>query len=128
MPRRVFVVSGEYSANPRYLTSERRSRDWLSQPHPELDAAEVSRLFFRFPNRGEDGRAGPDDWRRDFGLESPISLTDLFASAAHRALTSLQHLKQRAWNHPWTERVFWRAAQLVDPSSRLQRPSLNLQQ
>jgi len=92
MPRRVFVVSGEYSANPRYLTSERRSRDWLSQPHPELDAAEVSRLFFRFPNRGEDGRAGPDDWRRDFGLESPIGLTDLFASAAHRALTSLHRV------------------------------------
>jgi hypothetical protein len=41
-----------------------------------------------------------------------------------RALTSLQHLKQRAWNHPWTERVFWRAAQLVEQSTRLQRPSL----
>ena len=89
MRRRVFVVAGEYSANPRHLPSVRRSRAWLNEPHPELQEEEVSRLFFRFPNRSEDGRAKSEDWRRDFGLESPIGLTDLFASAAHRALTSL---------------------------------------
>ena len=92
MQRRVFVVAGEYSANPRHLTAERRGRDWLSEPHPELSDEEVARLFFRFPNRGEDGRAGPEDWQRAFGLESPIGLTDLFASAAHRALTSLHRI------------------------------------
>ena len=31
-----------------------------------------------------------------------------------RALTTLQHLKKGAWNHPWTEQVFWRVAQVVD--------------
>ena len=92
MPRRVFVVSGEYAANPRHLTSDRRGRDWLSEPHRDLSAEEIARAFFRFPNRGEDGRAGPDDWNREFGLESPIGLTDLFASAAHRALTSLHRI------------------------------------
>ena len=89
MGRRVFVVAGEYSANPRHLPAVRRSRAWLTEPHPELPDEEISRLFFRFPNRSEDGRAKPEDWRRDFGLDSPIGLTDLFASAAHRSLTSL---------------------------------------
>jgi len=89
MRRRVYVVAGEYSANPRHLPAVRRNRAWLTEPHPELPEEEISRLFFRFPNRSEDGRAKPEDWRRDFGLDSPIGLTDLFASAAHRALTSL---------------------------------------
>ena len=92
MPRRVFVVAGEYSANPRNITSDRRGRDWLAEPHPLLSEEEVTRLFFRFPNRAEDGRAGPEDWQRDFGLSSPIGLTDLFASAAHRTLTSLHQI------------------------------------
>jgi hypothetical protein len=92
MRRRVFVVAGEYSANPRHLPPERRSRAFLSEPHPQLSDEEVSRLFFRFPNRSEDGRATPEDWKREFGLQTPIGLTDLFASAAHRAITSLhQH-------------------------------------
>src|SRR5262249_57825924 len=89
MRRRVYVVAGEYSATPRHLPAVRRNRAWLTEPHPELPEEEISRLFFRFPNRSEDGRAKPEDWRRDFGLDSPIGLTDLFASAAHRALTSL---------------------------------------
>jgi hypothetical protein len=92
MRRRVFVVAAEYSANPRYLSPERRRRDWLAEPHPELSDPEVTRLFFRFPSRRDDGRAKAEDWRRDFGLESPIGLTDLFTSAAHRALTSLNRL------------------------------------
>src|SRR5215813_6744080 len=92
MRRRVFVVAGEYSANPRHLPAERRSRDFLSEPHPPLSDEEVTALFFRFPNRSEDGRATPEDWRRDFALASPIGLIDLFASAAHRALTSLHQL------------------------------------
>jgi hypothetical protein len=92
MRRRVFVIAGEYSANPRYLPAERRSRAYLSEPHPDLSEEEVARLFFRFPNRSEDGRATPEDWRREFGLDSPIGLPDLFASAAHRSLTSLYRL------------------------------------
>jgi|GEM_PF-382264 len=92
MRRRVFVVAGEYSANPRHLPAERRGRDFLSEPHPPLSDEEVTALFFRFPNRSEDGRATPEDWRRDFGLASPIGLVDLFASSAHRALTSLHQL------------------------------------
>src|SRR6266849_2620586 len=92
MPRRVFVVAGEYSANPRNITSDRRGRDWLAEPHPLLSEEEVTRLFVRFPNRAEDGRAEPEDWQRDFGLSSPIGLTDLFASAAHRTLTSLHQI------------------------------------
>jgi hypothetical protein len=92
MRRRVFVVAGEYSANPRHLPPERRKRSFLAEPHPELSEEEVTRLFFRFPNRSEDGRTKPDDWKREFGLSAPIGLSDLFASAAHRALTSLHRL------------------------------------
>jgi hypothetical protein len=92
MRRRVFVVAGEYSANPRHLPPERRKRSFLAEPHPELSEEEVTRLFFRFPNRSEDGRTKPDDWKREFGLSVPIGLSDLFASAAHRALTSLHRL------------------------------------
>src|SRR5207248_7891516 len=62
------------------------------EPHPELSPDEVTRLFFRFPNRSEDGRTKPEDWKREFGLEAPIGLIDLFASAGHRALTSLWRL------------------------------------
>lgn len=92
MRRRVFVIAGEYSANPRQLPPEKRTRAWLSEPHPLLRDEEVTRLFFRFPNRSEDGRATPEDWRRDFAVESPVGLIDLFAAAAHRALTSLHQL------------------------------------
>src|SRR5712671_8030361 len=92
MRRRVFVVAGEYSANPRHLPPARRGRAFLAEPHPELTEEEVTRLFFRFPNRSEDGRTRPEDWKREFGLSAPIGLNDLFASAAHRALTSLHGL------------------------------------
>src|SRR3954464_7008665 len=92
MRRRVFVVAGEYSANPRHLPPERRNRAFLAEPHLELTEEEVTRLFFRFPNRSEDGRTKPEDWKREFGLSAPIGLSDLFTSAAHRALTSLHRL------------------------------------
>ena len=90
--RRVFIISAEYSANPRDLPPERRGRAFLCQPHGPLEEKELVRLFFRFPNKSEDGRTKPADWLRDFGLESPVGLNDLFASAAHRALTSLHEL------------------------------------
>jgi hypothetical protein len=92
MRRRVYVIAGEYSANPRHLPPERRSGSWLGEPAPEPPAGEVHRLFFRYPNRSEDGRARPEDWERDFGLTSPVGLVDLLASAAHRALSSLHTL------------------------------------
>src|SRR5262249_56866463 len=59
---------------------------------PEPEAAELARLFFRSPNRSDDGRARPADWERDFGLSEPLTLTDLLASAGHRALSSLHAL------------------------------------
>ena len=92
MRRRVFVIAGEYSANPRHLPPARRGRAFLAEPHPDVSPEEVTRLFFRFPNRSEDGRTKPDDWKREFGLEAPVGLIDLFASAGHRALTSLWRL------------------------------------
>jgi len=92
MRRRVYVIAGEYSANPRNLSPERRSASWLGEPAPEPPAGEVHRLFFRYPNRSEDGRARPEDWDRDFGLTSPVGLVDLLASAAHRSLSSLHAL------------------------------------
>jgi len=92
MRRRVYVLAGEYSANPRHLLPERRSAAWLAEPAPEPPAEELRRLFFRYPNRSEDGRARPEDWERDFGLPSPVGLIDLFASAAHRSLSSLHAL------------------------------------
>src|SRR5919204_171736 len=70
----------------------RRGRAFLAEPHPDLSSEEVTRLFFRFPNRSEDGRTKPEDWKREFALEAPIGLIDLFASAGHRALTSLWRL------------------------------------
>jgi uncharacterized protein YjiS (DUF1127 family) len=92
MRRRVYVIVGEFSANPRYLRPERRSSEWLAEPAPEPSAEELSRLFFRYPNRSEDGRAKPEDWEREFGLPSPVGLVDLLASSAHRALSSLHAL------------------------------------
>src|SRR5207237_3459120 len=92
MRRRVFVIAGEYSAHPRHLPPARRGRAFLAEPHPDLSPEEVTRLFFRFPNRSEDGRTKPEDWKREFGLDAPVGLIDLFASAAHRALTSLWRL------------------------------------
>src|SRR6266852_4741467 len=74
MRRRIFVVAGEYSANPRHLPPERRGKEWLMEPHPELADEEVTRLFFRYPNRRDDGHAKAEDWRREFGLESPPGL------------------------------------------------------
>ena len=44
MRRRVFVIAGEYSANPRHLPPSRRGRAFLAQPHPELTREEVTRL------------------------------------------------------------------------------------
>ncbi len=96
MRRRVFVVAGEYSANPRDLPPARRRRDFLGAPHPDLSREEATRLFFRYPNRGDDGRTKPDDWQRAFGIREPIALPDLLASAAHRALTTLHALAGRA--------------------------------
>ena len=90
--RRVFVIGGEYSANPRHLVPERRQREFFVQPRPEPSREEVTRAFFRFPNRGDEGRTRAADWERAFGIEGPIGLTDLYASAAHRALTSLNAL------------------------------------
>jgi hypothetical protein len=92
MRRRVYVIVGEYSANPRHLPPERRSSEWLAEAAPEPPADELSQLFFRYPNRSEDGRAKPEDWEREFGLPSPVGLVDLLASSAHRALSSLHAL------------------------------------
>jgi hypothetical protein len=91
--RRVFVIAGEYSANPRHLPPERRTRAFLSAPLPELSRDEVARLFFRFPNRGDDSRTRPEDWEKAFGIPEPVRSIDLFASAAHRALSSLHALR-----------------------------------
>jgi len=93
MRRRVFVIGGEYSANPRHLMPERRQREFFLEPRPEPTREEVARSFFRFPNRGDEGRTRPADWERAFGIAEPVGLTDLFASAAHRALTSLHALR-----------------------------------
>jgi hypothetical protein len=95
--RRVFVVAGEYSASPRDLTPARRRRDFFGGPHPELRSEEVSHLFFRYPNRSDDGRTRPEDWERAFGIREPVALPDLLASAAHRALTTLHELTGRDW-------------------------------
>ena len=92
MRRRTFVVAGEFGCNPRLLTPARRSPDFLAEVAPEPTPAELEHLFFRYPNRSEDGRARPADWEREFQLPEPISLADLFASAAHRALSSLHAL------------------------------------
>src|SRR3954464_228698 len=92
MRRRVFVVAGEYSANPRHLPPERRKRAFLAEPHPDLTDEEATRLFSRSPTRSDAGRTRPEDWKREFGLSAPVGLSDLFASAAHRALTSLHRL------------------------------------
>lgn len=93
MRRRVFVVAGEYSANPRFLATERRQPGVLGEPHGELAREQVSNLFFRFPNRSDDGRTRPEDWERAFGRSDAVGLTDLFASAGHRALTTLHGLR-----------------------------------
>jgi hypothetical protein len=92
MRRRVYVIVAEYSANPRHLGPERRSSEWLAEPAPEPSAEELSRLFFRYPNRSEDGRAKPEDWEREFGFPLPVGLVDLLTSSAHRALSSLHAL------------------------------------
>jgi hypothetical protein len=92
MRRRVFVIGGEYGANPRHLPAERRSRAWLGALHDEPPQKELERLFFRYPNRSEDGRTRPEDWLREFGIDRPVGLSDLFASAAARALGSLHRL------------------------------------
>jgi uncharacterized protein YjiS (DUF1127 family) len=92
MRRRVYVIAGEYSANPRFLPPERRSPEWLAEPSPEPPGEELSRLFFRYPNHAEDGRARAEDWEREFGLPSAVGLVDLLASSAHRALSSLHAL------------------------------------
>src|SRR6185295_13298437 len=95
--RRVFVVAAEYSASPRDLPAARRRRDFFGGPHPALKPQETARLFFRFPNRGDDGRTKPEDWERAFGIREPVALPDLLASAAHRALTTLHELTGADW-------------------------------
>src|SRR3954466_5403856 len=95
--RRVFVVAAEYSASPRNLPPERRRRDFFGGPHPELGPDESSHLFFRYPNRSDDGRTKPEDWQKAFGIQDPIVLPDLLASAAHRALTTLHALTGADW-------------------------------
>ena len=97
MRRRVFVVAGEYSANPRFLPPQRRQKAFFTEPHPEPSREEVARAFFRFPNRRDDGRTRPEDWERFFGISEPVGLTDLFASAAHRAVSTLDALCGGAW-------------------------------
>ena len=95
--RRVFVVAAEYSASPRDLQPERRRRDFFGAPHQELRPGEASHLFFRYPNRSDDGRTRPDEWQKAFGIREPIGLPDLLASAAHRALTTLHELTGADW-------------------------------
>src|SRR3954452_24038930 len=95
MRRRVFVVAGEYSESARDLAPARRRRDGVRAPHPQLAREEAARLFFRYPNRGDDGRTKPDDWQRAFGIREPVALPDLLVSAAHRALTTLHALAGR---------------------------------
>jgi hypothetical protein len=92
MRRRVFVIAGEYSANPRHLPAARRTRAFLNELLEEPPQSEFEHLFFRYPNRSEDGRARPEDWAREFGLDKPVGLLDLFTSAAHRGLSSLHRL------------------------------------
>src|ERR1700737_4780697 len=92
MRRRVFVIAGEYSANPRPLPAARRTRSFLNELLEEPPQSEFEHLFFRYPNRSEDGRARPEDWAREFGLDKPVGLLDLFTSAAHRGLSSLHRL------------------------------------
>src|SRR5213082_1711193 len=95
--RRVFVVAAEYSASPRDLQPVRRRRDFFGAPHQELRPGEASHLFFRYPNRSDDGRTRPDEWQKAFGIREPIGLPDLLASAAHRALTTLHELTGADW-------------------------------
>src|SRR5256886_17045017 len=97
MRRRVFVVAAEYSASPRDLLPARRRRDFFGAPHPELTREETTRLFFRYPNRSEDGRTRPGDWEKAFGISEPVALPDLLSSAAHRALATLHALTRRPW-------------------------------
>jgi hypothetical protein len=93
MRRRVFIVAGEYSANPRDLGAVQRSRETYAQPYPAPTRAQMSRLFFRYPNRGDEERVRAEDWKRAFGVDKPLGLADLLASAAHRALTTLHDLR-----------------------------------
>jgi len=95
--RRVFIIAGEYSASPRDLTPEKRRRDFFGGPHPDLKPEEATHLFFRYPNRGDEGRTKPEDWQKAFNIREPVALPDLLASAAHRALTTLHTLTGRDW-------------------------------
>ena len=118
----MFVVTGEYGSNPRFLTTDRRSTEFLSEPAPEPEPAELARLFFRYPNRSDDGRARPADWERDFGLSEPVMLTDLLASAGHRALSSLHALLGDRSYRATCERVtdlFVTCMPGLDPNERM---------
>jgi len=120
--RRVFVVTGEYGSNPRFLTPDRRSTEFLSEPAPEPEPAELARLFFRYPNRSDDGRGRPADWERDYGLSEPVMLTDLLASAGHRALSSLHALLGDRSYRATCERVtdlFVTCMPGLDPNERM---------
>ena len=80
MRRRVFIVAGEYSANPRDLGAVQRSPETYAQPYPAPTRAQMSRLFFRYPNRGDEDRVRAEDWKRAFGVDQPLGLADLLAS------------------------------------------------
>ena len=115
-------MAGEYGSNPRFLTADRRSSDFLSEPVPEPEAAELARVFFRYPNRSDDGRARPADWERDFALSDPVTLTDLLASAGHRALSSLHALLGAANYRSTCERItdlFVTCMPGLDPNERM---------
>jgi len=73
--RRVFVVTGEYSASPRDLTPARRRRDFFGGPHPELRPEEVcATSSSAIPTAGDDGRTRPEDWEKAFGIREPVAL------------------------------------------------------
>ncbi len=49
MRRRVYVIAGEYSANPRHLRPEQRSAAWLAEPAPEPSAEELKSPLLPLP-------------------------------------------------------------------------------
>jgi len=81
------VICGEYSAHPRSIEAGEQDalREFRSYPNEGEDwEREMTRLFFRYPRR-----AG--GWAK-LGCEDPVDLSDLLASAGHRALASLHEL------------------------------------
>ncbi|MCG8419994.1 MAG: hypothetical protein MJE77_18845 [Proteobacteria bacterium] len=92
MKHRVYLIASEYSA-PLALLSSMSAETYRTQPvvRSESDSSSRSdepspwqRLFFSAPSQGQ-------SWA-DMGAARPPSLSDLLASAAHRALGSLHDL------------------------------------